>query len=77
MANIRAKFLVSEVIQTIPGGKIKLMPVTSGSPENEQFFKWTPYGQIEIGTINPEVIKQFEPGKEFYIDFTAVEKQGV
>jgi hypothetical protein len=70
---VRAKFIVQEVAQTVQGGKLKLMPVTGGSPENEQFFKWTPYGQIEIGTINPEAIKQFEPGKEFYVDFTPVE----
>jgi len=70
---VRAKFVVSEVTQTVEGGKIKLMPVTSGSPENELFFKWTPFGSIDLGTIKQDAIKQFEPGKEFYIDFTPAE----
>jgi hypothetical protein len=71
--NTRAKFICDEVSQTINGGKITLSPVTSGSPENENFFKWTPYGKIEIGTINPEVLKQFVPGMQYYVDFTKVE----
>jgi hypothetical protein len=70
---VRAKFKCDEVTQTVSGGKVKLTPVTSGSPENENFFKWTPCGQIEMGTINPEAIQQFVPGKEFYVDFTPVE----
>ena len=71
---VRAKFKVDEVSQTVSGGNVVLSPVTSGSPENEQFFKWTPSGRLEMGTINPDAIKQFEPGKEFYIDFTEVKK---
>lgn len=55
------------------GGSIKLTPVTGGSPENEKFFKWTPWGEITIGTISPEAIKQFVPGKQFYVDFTPTE----
>ncbi len=66
----RAKFKCDEVSQTVNGGKIILSPVTSGSPENEEFFRWTPYGKIEIGTINPKAIKQFIPGKDYYVDFT-------
>jgi hypothetical protein len=68
--NTRAKFKCDEVAQTVNGGKIKLSPVVSGSDENKRFFNYTPYGQIEIGTINQEVIQQFIPGKEYYIDFT-------
>ena len=48
---VRAKFKCIELTQTENGEKIKLIPVTSGSKENESFFKWTPYGSIEIGTI--------------------------
>ncbi len=71
---VRAKFKVDEVAQTVNGGKVTLSPVTSGSPENEKFFKWTPYGKIEMGTINPDAISQFVPGKEFYLDFTPAEE---
>jgi hypothetical protein len=50
--------------------KITLSPVTSGSDENKAFYKWTPGGSIELSTVNTEASKQFDPGKEFYVDFT-------
>ena len=68
---VRAKFTAYEVNTST--GVIKLTPVVSGSEENKQFFSWTPFGNIEMGTINPEAIKQFEVGKEYYVDFTKVE----
>lgn len=71
--SVRAKFKVTEKAITEAGDRITLQPVVGGSPENESFFKWTPYGKIEMGTINPEAAKQFEVGKEYYIDFTKVE----
>lgn len=49
---------------------IRLSPVVSGSPENEQFYKWTPGGSVHLFTINEAAAKQFEVGKEFYVDFT-------
>ena len=66
---VRAKF----VVYSVEEGKIKLTPVMDGSEENRRFFKYTPYGQIEIGTINEDAIKQFIPGKSFYVDFTEAE----
>ncbi len=67
---IRAKFKVQSVTESEGGLKTAtLHPVTSGSPENAQFFKWTPSGQIQLGTINPKAAEQFVPGKEFYVDF--------
>jgi hypothetical protein len=73
---VRAKFYVTEVVQTQNGGRVRMMPVTSGSKENETFFKWTPSGSLDMGTVNEEALKQFVPGGEFYIDFTPVPKQG-
>lgn len=49
---------------------VKFLAVTSGSPENEKFFKWTPNGSLDIGTINEEAAAEFEPGKEYYLDIT-------
>lgn len=68
--SVRAKFKVDSVTTNEHGGSIKLLPVTHGSEENEKFFKWTPYGQIEIGTVNEDALKQFKPGTEFYVDFS-------
>lgn len=65
---VRAKFTCEEVAKTVNGNRVKLTPVYGGSEENDKFFSLTPYGQIEVGTINPNV--EFEPGKEYYVDFT-------
>jgi hypothetical protein len=48
-----------------------LEPVTSGSPENESFYKYTPGGKISLSTINADAAKQFVPGQYYYVDFTA------
>lgn len=70
---IRAKFKVQSVTEQEGGLKTAtLHPVTAGSPENAEFFKWTPSGQIQLGTINPKAADQFVPGKEFYVDFHPV-----
>lgn len=57
------------------GFSILMQPVTCGSKENEEFFNYTPYGRVEIGTINPVAAEQFEIGKEYYVDFTKVEEE--
>jgi len=67
---VRAKFKVESVTQDTNGHSVRLIPVTSGSVENEAFFKWTPGGEIKISTINAEAAKEFVPGKQFYVDFT-------
>ena len=67
---VRAKFKVESVkLNGIDGGIVKLTPVMSGSPENESFFRRSPWGSIEIETINMAAINQFEQGAEFYVDF--------
>ena len=48
-------------------------PVTGGSQENDSFWKWTPYGEIQLGTINKAASDQFKVGKEYYVDFTLAE----
>jgi hypothetical protein len=68
--SVRAKFKVHSITATEAGSQIKLQPVVGGSPENEKFFKYTPSGSIDIGTVNPEASSQFKSGQEFYVDFT-------
>lgn len=73
--SVRAKFKVQSVTESEGGLKTaNLTPVTSGSPENERFFKWTPGGQIQLGTINPDAAAQFVPGRQFYVDFTPADE---
>lgn len=78
--SVRAKFYVNSITHSKWGmedavlATVKLGPVTSGSKENKQFYAYSPAGQIELGTINEEVAKQFHIGEEFYVDFTPADK---
>lgn len=79
--SVRAKFRVQSVLnqtdaQNQPtGATIKLAPVYDADPtsENGQFFRWTPWGAIELGTVNPAAAEQFKVGAEVFVDFTPVE----
>lgn len=71
MNTVRAKFKCVSVTEAEGGHKTaNLQAVTSGSPENEKFFKWTPSASISLSTINPDAAEQFKPGQQFYVDFT-------
>ena len=67
MSTVRAKFKCESVTNSENGKSVKLNPVYGGSEENERFFSFTPYGSIEIGTVNENI--NFEPGKEYFVDF--------
>lgn len=72
--SVRAKFKCTEVADTTDGSKsIRLEAVIDDSPENKEFFRWTPSGQITIGCVNEAANKQFEVGKEYHVDFTVAE----
>ena len=47
---------------------------TTTLEEDESFFKYNSAGSIQITIDNPEVMKHFIPGQEFYVDFTPVIK---
>jgi hypothetical protein len=74
----RAKFYVYS--KTVFSGneyvQVTFQPVTSGSPENDNFFKWTPSGKLEM-SIKPEVAELFEVGKSYYLDFSPAIVQAV
>jgi hypothetical protein len=48
------------------GTVIKLSPVMNGSDENKEFYKYSPSGSIEFGTVNEGAAAQFDIGKEYY-----------
>lgn len=75
---VRSKFKCESKTITADGATVKLSPVIGGSKENENFFKYTPYGNIEIGVLNDSakgfsVAAEFEPGKEYFVDFSKAE----
>lgn len=70
----RAKFTVQSKTENADGTfKVILFPVTTGSKENEEFYRWTPCGNIELSTINGKAADTFQPGKSYYVDFTLAE----
>lgn len=38
--------------------------------ENAIFGKWSPYGSIQLGVMNPAAAEFFTPGKKYYVTFT-------
>lgn len=70
---VRAMFTLDEKIQTRDGFRLKFTAVTGDSELAERYFKWTPWGSLEMGTINADAATQFEPGKSYYLDFSPVE----
>jgi len=68
MKKVIAKFECREVTHTVDGKSVSMAPVTDDSPENAEFFRWTPFGSLEMGIVNPEV--EFTPGKKYYVEFT-------
>ena len=41
-----------------------------GSDENNTFAKFSPSAILAINITNPDLVGKFEPGTEFYVDFT-------
>jgi len=72
--SVRAKFtVVRKEGSREEGGTVTLRPVYGGSPENDQFYRWTPGGQIELSTVNQAAFNAFEEGAEYYVDFHRAE----
>ena len=73
---MRAKFKVISITRQANWNNqgemqtIKLQPVTTGSEENRAFYTATPSGEIHLSVVPVEVGKQFDIGKEYYVDFT-------
>lgn len=65
---VKAKFEVVELTKFgNKCGKVVLNPVTGGSDENREFWKYTPAGKLELVIDNPEAFAQFEKMGEFYV----------
>lgn len=68
MANTKAKFQVRSTQQDMYGGhSVNLTVVQGGSPENDQFFKATPQGELVLSGITAEVAATMAPGQYVYV----------
>jgi hypothetical protein len=76
----RAKFWCQKISKTKMGQQgeigteVELAAVYDGSDEYKKYFRCTPNGKITLGILNPEAAAIFEPGREYYVDFTPAEK---
>lgn len=73
MEKVRAKFCVVGRTEKQDGNfEIAMAAVIGDNPENNEFFKYTPYGKFDMGLVTAKTAKIFNPGREFYLDFTPV-----
>lgn len=72
---VRAKFRCWSVIPSSDGAfNIELHAVTEdSSEENKTFWKYTPAGSVTLSTVNKAAADYYEPGVEYYLDFTKAE----
>lgn len=73
----RAKFQCQRIeevrYQGMTQHKVVLTAVTAYSaPEDKPFWDATPLGEISIGIANEQALKLFEPGKQYFVDFSPV-----
>lgn len=72
---VRAKLTCNSVETFSRGGtrtyKFNASPDKAGIPEDQQFTQYTPSASLTMSVDNPAV--SFEPGKEYFVDFTPVE----
>lgn len=73
MRRLRAKFGCLSVQKWVNSEQVKLIAVMDGSEENKAFWQATPSGQLDMSITNPAAFGSFEPGREYYLDFTRVE----
>lgn len=69
----RAKFYVRETGKSVYGGFVKLSVVCRGK-DNSEWAAATPVGEISMTVKNEAALAGFEPGDEFYVDFTPAPK---
>ncbi len=81
MNNIIAKFRFESVKTWMSGEKkvanLNFSIVAGTSEENEKFFEWTPYGKMELGTVNQAVLDSLTLNEEYYVIITKEKPQGL
>jgi hypothetical protein len=55
------------------GVEVSFAPVTNGSPENDKFFQYTPWGSLNIGLVSRAAAGQIVVGDEYYLDISVAQ----
>lgn len=69
---MRCKFICNNIIinPTVNTAYVVMSAVVNGSKENEEFFRYTPSGDLTLQVVNPSAIESLRVGKQYYIDIT-------
>lgn len=82
---MRAKFKINVVQNfTKPSGEIITQALSmsavcadkfgeNGESEDNDFQRWTPFGELNMNISNPDLIGVFNEGDKVYLDFTKAE----
>lgn len=75
--SVRAKFKVMDKVKSGDLGDVRVtLGAVSGSEgDNASWSKYTPSGELSMTITNPAAYKEFEVGKEFYLDFTPADER--
>ena len=66
---VRSKMKCRSVTYSAGGYcEVELLPVMTGSPENDRYFKATPGGTLKLCGVKSEIGDLFKPDREYYID---------
>lgn len=78
--SVKAKFKVNRIEASLWDKEIMstivLSPVYGNDDpehENSKFWRYTPSGEVKLGTVNAEAAEYFELGKEYYLTFEKAE----
>ena len=73
----RCKFTVKSVSWEGQGHeKIALIALYDpDSSEDTRFSLYTPWGDMQFGLTNPDLVGTFKPGDVYYVDLTPVEEE--
>jgi hypothetical protein len=67
---MRAKFYCEKVSNDVYGQDVTLRTLYSDNPEDNQFSKATPSGELQMRIDNPNAIGKLIPGNHYYLDIT-------
>ena len=68
------KWVDNKSVEKVEKRTLNFTPVYgTGSEENKAFWDATPTGSLQLGVVNQDAWKQFELGKDYYLDLTLAE----
>lgn len=78
MQTVRAKFRCTSVERFTTAGDGQAVyrfaaQYDESIPEDQRFTRYTPSGELRMTVDNPNV--RFEPGRQYYLDFTPAEEE--